>query len=306
MKICFIAPGEIEIPPNGWGALETVLWNQYSALKKLGHDVYFINERDTSLTYKKILNITPDIVHLHYGKHWEIMPKINCKKIITSHDGSFPHSSKFHEQLVRKFYYDCYFFVLTTWEKDFLIKIGISKNKIKILPNGVDIGSFAVSFNPKKTHKTLCLGKIDSRKNQSFLQSLNCNIDFVGQNCCKNFNALSKNFLGPWTREQVYSSTTEYSNLVLVSNSELQPLVCLEALAAGLGLVISESAAQNLDTDMPFITVIPQNKIHDAHFIKKSIEENRKTCNKIDRQIIIDYAQRFSWLNIGKKYISFL
>jgi glycosyltransferase involved in cell wall biosynthesis len=306
MKICFIAPGEIKIPPNGWGALETVLWNQFNALKKLGEDVYFINENNTQLTYKKILEINPDVVHLHYGKHWEIMPLIKCKKIVTSHDGSFLNSLSFHEQLVRSFYYDCDFFVLTTWERDFLLQIGISPNNIKILPNGVDFESFTVSQNPNKINKSICLGKIDKRKNQAFLQKLDCGIDFVGQNHCTDFNPLKEDFLGMWNREQVFSKMTEYANLILVSNSELQPLVCLEALSCGLGLVISKSASQNLDESLPFISVIEDEQIKNKKYIKEKILENRKFCSAINRQEIVNYAKSFSWENIAKKYIKFL
>ena len=54
MKICFIAPGEIEIPPTGWGALEGVVWELSQELKKIGHDILIINEKDQQETYKKI------------------------------------------------------------------------------------------------------------------------------------------------------------------------------------------------------------------------------------------------------------
>jgi glycosyltransferase involved in cell wall biosynthesis len=306
MKICFIAPGEIEIPPTGWGALETVLWNQFNALKNLGEDVYFVNEKDTQLTYEKVKEINPDVIHLHYGKHWEIMPLFSCKKIVTSHDGSFLQSIKFHEQLVRKFYFDCNFFVLTSWERNFLLQIGISPNNIKILPNGVDFKSFTVSQNPKKINNSICLGKIDKRKNQAFLQKLDCGIDFIGQNNCVNFNPLDESFLGIWNRQQVFSQMTEYANLVLVSNSELQPLVCLEALSCGLGLVISESASQNLDKNLPFITIIEDEKIKDKSYVREKILENRKFCSTMNRLDVVNYAKSFSWENIAKKYIKYL
>ena len=306
MKICFIAPGEIQIPPIGWGALETVLWNQFNALKEIGQEVYFINEKDTHSTYTKILEINPDVVHLHYGKHWEIMPLIKCKKIVTSHDGSFLNSLPFHEQLVRKFYFDCDFFALTSWERDFLLKLGISPKNIKILPNGVDFKSFTVSQNPKKINNSICLGKIDKRKNQAFLQKLDCGIDFIGQNNCVDFNPLDESFLGIWNRQQVFSQMTEYANLVLVSSSELQPLVCLEALSCGLGLVISESASQNLDKNLPFITIIEHEKIKDESYVREKILENRKFCSTMNRSDVVNYAKSFSWENIAEKYIKYL
>ena len=302
MKICFIAPGEIEIPPNGWGALETVLWNQFNALKELGEDVYFINEKDTELTYKKVLEINPDVVHLHYGKHWEIMPLLNCKKIITSHDGSFLQSIKFHEHLVRNFYFDCSFFVLTSWEKDFLLQIGISPNSIKILPNGVNYNKFKKSEKPNYENKSVCLGKIDKRKRQTILQKQSEDVVFVGDSCDEEFNK-ELNYLGRWNREEVYENLTHYASLILLSSSELQPLVCLEAMSAGLGLIISEACVENLDLSKNFITVIPDNKLNDDLYIQEKIKQNQTESLK-SRKEILEYAKQFNWINIGKKWLN--
>jgi hypothetical protein len=302
MKICFIAPGEISVPPPGWGALETVVWNQYSNLKKIGYDVSIINEPDSKLTLEKINEINPDIVHLHYGAHYDIMPYVKCRKIVTNHDGSFLSSKNFHESVIRNFLYDCEFFILTTWEKDFLLRIGISPRKIKVLPNGVDFNAFNFQAKPKNQDSSICLGKIDKRKNQVFLQSLDSGIFFVGQNTVAEFNPLDSKYLGLWTRAEVYEKLTDYCNLVLISELELQPLVCLEALSAGLGLVISEAASQNLDSSLPFITIIPQDSIHDSEIVSSSISNNRKACANISREKIREYGKQFDWQNIIKFY----
>lgn len=306
MKICFIAPGEISIPPSGWGALETVVWNQYSNLKKNSYDAIVINELDPKLILSKIDEINPDIVHLHYGSHYEIMPNIKCRKIITNHDGSFLMSKQFHESIVRKYLYDCEFFILTTWEKDFLLRIGISPQKIKLLSNGVDFNLFNFKTKPEFLNSSICLGKIDKRKNQAFIQSLDAGVYFVGQNTHPEFNPLDEKYLGLWTRQQVYKNLTNYTNLVLISELELQPLVCLEALSAGLGLVISEAAAQNLDISLPFITVIPQDLIYNEEAVLAAISNNRDICSHIKREDIREYANKFDWSNIIKKYISYL
>lgn len=305
MKICFIGPGEIDIPPNGWGALETVVWNQFCQLQKHNYDVKIINEKDPNTTYKEIENFNPDIVHLHYGKHYEILPFINRRKIVTNHDGSFIGSYQFHEQIIRNFMYDCEFFILTSWEKQLLKKIGLPNKNIRILPNGVDHETFKKNQKPKYD-KSICLGKIDARKNQCKLQNLNCDIVFVGQNSDKDFNPLDSNYLGIWDRSQVFNNLTEYTNLVLLSQAELQPLVCLEALSAGLGLVISEQCSQNLDTSLDFITIISQDQLGNDEHIKKSIIENRNICLNTDRNKIIEYGKTFDWSNIIQKYLSYL
>ncbi len=304
MKICFIAPGEISIPPIGWGALETVVWNQYSNLKKSGHDVSIINEKNPQDILNTLQQINPDIVHLHYGSHYEIMPHIKCRKIITNHDGSFLLSKQFHESIIRKYLYDCEFFILTTWEKDFLLNIGVSPQKVKILPNGVDFDAFNFKAEPEFPDASICLGKIDKRKNQAFIQSLNAGVYFAGQNTISEFNSLDEKYLGSWTREEVYENLTNYTNLVLISSLELQPLVCLEALSAGLGLVISEAAAQNLDASLPFITIIPQDLIYNAGIVSAAISNNRDSCIVVGREKIRKYAETFDWINLTQKYIS--
>jgi glycosyltransferase involved in cell wall biosynthesis len=306
MKIAFVAPGEMNIPTNGWGALETVVWNQHVNLNKMGHETFIINENNTTQTYQKIIDINPDIVHLHYGKHWQIMPYLKCKKIITSHDGGFLYSQSFHKNLIKNFFSDCIFFILTSWEKELLLNNGINEDNIKILPNGVDNSLFRVSDNPQFVDKSICLGKIDSRKRQPFLQSLNCNICFAGQNTTPEFNPLDDNYLGLWNRNDVYNNLTEYANFILLSASELHPLVCLEALASGLGLVVSEAAAQNLDPSKPFISIIDQKDINNQEIVYSTIIKNREACSKIDRKSITDYAKTFDWTEILKKYESYL
>ena len=306
MKICFIGPGEINIPPDGWGAVETVIWNQYSELLKLGYDVHIVNEPTIQQTYDTIKRINPDVIHLHYGKYFELMPHFSCRKIVTNHDGSFLFSQKFHDEILRLFLYDCEFFILTYWEYNFLYNIGISPSKIHILPNGVDIEKINFEAIPTFPDKSICLGKIDHRKNQQFLQNLNLNIDFVGQNTISEFQSLDSHYLGSWNREKVFQNLTKYNNLILLSQSELHPLVCLEALAAGLGLVISEAASQNLDSSLSFITIIGQKDIQNSDIVSKKIKDNREICKNIDRKIIKNYAKKFSWTNIIKKYIELL
>lgn len=56
MKIVNITPGLIPIPPNGWGAVEKIIWETHNSLLKLGHDsrIEYLNDITTY-----------DIVHIH-------------------------------------------------------------------------------------------------------------------------------------------------------------------------------------------------------------------------------------------------
>ena len=66
---------------------------------------------------------------------------------------------------------------------------------------------------------------------------------------------ISTRWLQEWSKDKLYNELTDYGNLVLLSDGEAHPLVCLEAFA-GLGVVVSEWAASNLDVSKDFITVI--------------------------------------------------
>ena len=95
---------------------------------------------------------------------------------------------------------------------------------------------------------------------------------------------------------------TSYANMVLLSSGEAHPFVCLEAMASGLGLVLSEQSTANLDLNQPFITVIPENKLYDTDFIRKEIEENRKTSLSMRKEIRQYCYDNFDWCVIIEKY----
>jgi glycosyltransferase involved in cell wall biosynthesis len=307
MTICFIAPGEISIPPISWGALEAATWFLSFELQKLGFETFIVNEKDPNLVYQKVKEINPDVIHLNYGHHYEIMPYFSCRKIVTSYDGSFKSSLAFHDSLVRRFFYDCEFFCITNFEKQFLIKVGVSPKKIKVLPSGAKTDAFRVcpAAEAKKYNQTICIGKIDERKAQFKLQNRDLDIDFVGEIATSKFDATDSYYLGTWTREQVYNNMTDYGNFILLSTSELQPFVCMEAISAGLGLVISEACTEHLDLSLPFISVIPNNKLEDYKFIKEALIKNSDICYKM-RKEIVQYAVNFNWRQIALKYEEYI
>ena len=57
MKICQVTPGLIPIPPNGWGAVEKIIWEYHCISNDMGHDshIKYLNDADPSF----------DVVHIH-------------------------------------------------------------------------------------------------------------------------------------------------------------------------------------------------------------------------------------------------
>ena len=127
------------------------------------------------------------------------------------------------------------------------------------------------------------MAKIEERKRQYVYQSLD-NIDFVGNYSNSNFNIKHKNYLGHWDKDMLYKNLSNYSNLILLSNGEADPLAVKEVLIAGLGVVISECATANLDLSKPYITVIPDEKLNDLKYVEKIIE-NIEISNRLRHEI---------------------
>ena len=66
MKISIVGPGLMPIPPKGWGAVESLIWDMANALKELGHSVQIVNTTDGNEVYKAIEGFAPDFVHINY------------------------------------------------------------------------------------------------------------------------------------------------------------------------------------------------------------------------------------------------
>jgi hypothetical protein len=75
----------------------------------------------------------------------------------------------------------------------------------------------------------------------------------------------------------------------------------MEALAAGLGLVLSEWATANLDTTKKFISVISEKRIRDIDFVESEIIKNRQYALQ-HRKEIREYALTLSSANVVNQY----
>ena len=43
MNIALVGPGIMEIPPKGWGAVESLIWDYATELGELGHELSLIH-----------------------------------------------------------------------------------------------------------------------------------------------------------------------------------------------------------------------------------------------------------------------
>lgn len=311
MKIALIGPGIMPIPPPGWGAVEILIWDYYNELKKLGHHVTIINTKNMLEIVNTINNENFDFVHLHYDVFYGILHHLKCPKIaITSH---YPYIDQINKHrndgYERVFSFltnqdSFYNFILADKDVNTFLLYGANPSYIRKIKNGINSSLFHFSHVPK-LDKTIYLGKITPRKNQSKFQDLE-NIDFVGNNADPNFKTWMPNYLGEWSRNQIHEHLTDYTNLLLLSEGEADPLVVKEALIAGLGIVVNKSSAENLDKTLDFITIIEDNKMDDLDYIKQKINENKQICIG-NRSRIREYGiSQFDISIEVKKYIEII
>jgi hypothetical protein len=299
MRITLIGPGIMPIPPTGWGACEILIWDTKLALEKLGHQVQIINTKDARQIINEINAFRPDFVHVHYDEFIPIVPFIQYPNAITSHFGYLERREMFNGYInvANEFQRvkPNIFCLSEGIQKVYNVMFDIPKDQTWVTPNGVNIESFAYVDDPTYPDRSIYLAKIDYRKRQHMFQSID-SLWFAGNLADNRFNT-SKNYLGEWSKDKLYNELTEYGNLVLLSDGEAHPLVCMEALVSGLGVVVCEWGKANLDTSKEFITVIPEDKIDDIEYVEQKIIENREYSIK-HREEIRAYGRQFDWVNV--------
>ena len=301
MKIVLIGPGIMPIPPTGWGAVEILVWDTKIALEKLGHEVLIINTKNGREIIDQINNFRPDFVHVHYDEFVPIVPFIQYPNAITSHYGYLERPKMFggYANVANEF--------MRVKPNVFCLSEGIEKvynimfniTNTFVTPNGVNLNEFNYVSDPDYPDRSIYLAKIDYRKRQHLFQSID-SLWYAGNIADDRFNT-KKNYLGEWSKDTLYNELTEYGNLVLLSDGEAHPLVCMEALASGLGVVVCEWGKANLDTTKEFITVIPEDKIEDISYVEEQIIKNRE-YSVAHRDEIREYGEQFDWVKVIEKH----
>ena len=303
MKISIIGPGLMSIPPKGWGAVETLIWDMRNALIALGHEVDIINLRDPIEIIKKVNSFRPDFVHIHYDDWVGLYDYIQYPCACTSHFGYLEREEMFggYVNIANAFakIQPRIFCLSEGIKKVYNVLMNIPKEKLFISPNGVNTTAFRSTDAPHNGDRSIYLAKIDYRKRQHLFQSID-SLYYAGNIADERFDK-EKNYLGEWSKEFLYDNLTEYGNLVLLSDGEAHPLVCMEAFAAGLGVVVTEWGKANLDVDKEFITVIPEKHIGDLQFLEYEIVKNR-VYSVQHREEILKYAEKFDWINIVRDH----
>ena len=303
MKISIIGPNT-PIPPKGWGAVETLIWDMKLALNKMGHEVQIINIGNPNEILNQLWQFRPDFVHINYDDWVCLYPYIQYPCACTTHFAYLEQPKKMGDYATRVFSQFAAIkpnvFGLSEGINDsYHNNAGIPRDRLFLNPNGVQLLDFSYKKEPEYPDRSIYLAKVDYRKRQYLFQGIE-SLWFAGNVEDGRFDG-SNNHLGEWRRQDVGTYLTNYGNLVLLSDGEAHPLVCLEAFAAGLGVVISEWSTANLDLDKKFITVIPEDKMLDQSYIEQKLIENREYSIN-NRDEIRKYGEQFDWVKVLRKY----
>ena len=294
------------IPPDGWGAVEMMIWDYATVLGELGHTGAIINTPDRSEIIEELKEEEFDIVHLHYDVFHDIIPEIlntiSGKLIVSSH---YPYincpdmwARDNYNPIAQSYSKNKDFYIFSSSQKDIntFVKFGADADRCWLSRLGVLNDSY--QFDENATYdRTLSFSQICDRKRQYLIQDLD-NVDFIGRMEYGKFSNRT-NYKGEMPREKLNTEITKYSNFTLLSSVEnTTPLVVKEALICGLGVVVSEQVSVELDASLDFIDVIPEDKIEDLFYVKNILEKNKKYSVK-NRNEIRDYGiKTFGLANI--------
>jgi len=312
MRIALIGPGILPIPPKGWGAVETVIWNLNANLHDLGHQTLIINTRSREDADKAITSFGPDLIWIHYDAYapWLADYDNKSRKWVTSHfayleqyqpwlirlSRSTPLLAKLptrtwkiccvgfkligHRQYAMASYFKILTAIIRTGEKTKLSLVCLSPS----ISDALETTGLSTMILPNGAEQE----RIRYRYNGGNGRAL-ClgkieprkrqkelthivNLDFVGPIVDKRFPANIPNYKGVWSREQVWENLTEYSVLVLLSDGEAHALVICEALLAGLSLVVSANAGGNLRPEWPIAKILTSQECDQPIVVAEAVE----------------------------------
>ena len=315
MKICLVGPGLKSIPPTGWGAVESLIWDYYINLQKRYIDVTIINDNNLKKVIQLLNQNNYTIVHIMYDDYINIVPYLNnnMKIYYTSH---FAYITQDNFEINQSYYFNHIFSKVIQYKERITVNAisekikakyvqhGFPQSRINVLHNGARDDVFDYISKPQYSDKSIYLAKIEKRKRQYLYQSIK-DILFVGNFHNSSFDLKNINYLGEWKKEFLYKNLSNYGNLVLLSDGEADPLVVKEALLCGLGVVVSECSCANLD-EKEYITIIPNEKLNDIFYVEEEIKRNRIISIKKRNEIREYGMNKFSWKNIIDKYIDII
>jgi autotransporter strand-loop-strand O-heptosyltransferase len=300
-KIVNITPGILPIPPNGWGAVEKIIWEYHQNLLKLGHDsrILYLDETPTDT----------DIVHIHVANLALMARDRGIPYYFTCHDHHAYINGKdswVYTENLEAMKYSVKSFVPARYLVEYFDGIP------QYFSHGVNTEYFTPAVRTE--HKLLCVANNGYAYDQSIdrkgfgiaievAKQLNLPITIAGPSNNKNYFTKyppsydKLNIVYDLNEEQLLTLYKEHS--IFLHPSELEAghpnLTLLEALSCGLPVV----GTLEKDTSLDGMVTVARN-------ISDMVKGVRKVLTNYDlhSQLARNQAQKLDWYERTNELLS--
>lgn len=303
MRIVNVTPGLIPIPPNGWGAVEKIIWETHLNLQKLGHE--------SSILYRnEVKNGEHDVVHVHIANLALELQQVGIPYYFTFHDHHaylYGKDSPLYKENLQAMKGSIKSFVPAKYLVDYFDGVP------EYFSHGVNTLYFS-GPDTRPTHRLLCVANNGYAYDQSTdrkgfgiaiqaAQQLGLPITIAGPSNNKNY--FEKNpptydkltILYDLSEEELLTVYREHS--IFLHPSQLEAghpnLTLLEALSCGLPVVGTFETNNKLD-GMKIVNA----SVEDVLLGVTEVIENYKTYTMSARK----QAEKLDWYNRTKELVS--
>jgi len=298
MKITQVTPGLLAIPPNGWGAVEKIIWNYKLKFDSMGHncDIQYLNDVD----------VNSDIVHIHVANLALEAKQRGIPYIFSLHDhhvvrhGKDSKSYQINLDAIKGS-------IISFTHAEFLVDYFDETDKLFYLTHGVDVDLFSPTEKNITEHKLLCVANNGYGDNPAYdrkgfryaieaAKELDLPITIVGPpNNMRFFDANSDLLEYEKLTLLTHNATEEElldifrSHTIFIHPSELEAghpnLTLLESISSGVPVVGT------------------YNGTHEIKSLYK-IERNTNSVKKGIEHVIENYENYLNNINIDREHYS--
>lgn len=299
-NLLIIAPGDLSIPPVGWGAVETIINETIKTYELAGFEVSLLNSKSL-LTWFRAKTKSYDAILLHVD-NYSRLAKIFFNRtpiVCVTHYGLILSPNLWHDSYQK-----------TIKGLKNLAAIGCLSPEIRkvltshINPEKLFISSNGSEFNPKIGRNLngpfIYLGKVEERKRQfeMFKKLVDSGVEvvFVGDIFDERVKSLIESdskakeyFPGAWDRKTLSERLCEFRGLILISEGEADALVLYEAQMAGLPIFCNQRSIGAQNPELDWVSLINENfEPRDLLQLSKSVTSNP--------EVIAEYARtNYNW-----------